>query len=745
MDGPRPEEDMPPMQMTMEETKKSLEDSLTKWIEKFKSEEESLTMGGTSLRPKFTLLCRRLASARRTLRTLSMLDGVLRDSFNQLGEKVDKLSSSLPQSLGSDPGPPDPLLLSKLRSLLHDLHKLNGMLSLKESSFSDPYPRGEATVNPSFDPLQNDPFSQVYKDRDPHLDSCASADFLQLFQGLDHRGKYFLLCFSVFPPDTYVDKSTLTYWCMAMGVLHPSENLVGRAVDRILEDLVVKGFVEAEKQNFKLVKFKLCPFVRCFVVKVAERFGFCSFDDMGAPASQGGDPSNVFLTTDGLKSSLDDFLGSSEERLQKVECVFNVNELFPDFDLPNFEKMKKLRALCLGRSSADQHIEIQSLDFLLGLKAVKNLTVLSLRGMSQVVRLPDALCEHADLSVLDLHACHNLEMLPEGIGSLVNLTHLDISKCYLLEQMPKGVASLVKLRVLNGFLVVLDEEGSCPFSSLSGLKKLNKLSLYINKTNFPSNNEQQVFCEFTLLRDFNIQWGAVARKKSKQPEVEQRTSVQERRVSGGLLGGTGIRPMSKSGSGYNAGDVTPSRNEGPVTETDERLEGGPGDRAAEVRIDMEKITTAPSLGKGLGEPSAAVPNPKPIGKGVLSRLPTFPLKKDSASKTTEPRRVLLGTIDKLVLQCFPPEEDSSWLVPSNMPRLKQLHIKGGGLRGFDQAWKDGTSKLEMLRLNYLKEFEMDGKDLLTYFPKLSRLAKVVCPKLSGFPADNANIRIPLRG
>ncbi|KAI4310813.1 hypothetical protein MLD38_035764 [Melastoma candidum] len=206
--------------------------------------------------------------------------------------------------------------------------------------------------------------------------------------------------------------------------------------------------------------------------------------------------------------------------------------------------------------------------------------------------------------------------------------------------------------------------------------------------------------------------------------------------------------MSKLGSGYNAGDVTPSRNEGIVTETDKRLEGGPSDRAAEVRIDvrhdMENINTAPSLGKGLGEPAEAVLDPKPIGKGVLSRLPTFPLKKDSASKTTEPR-VLLGAIDKLVLQCFPPEEDSSWLVPSNMPRLKQLHIKGGGLRGFDQAWKDGTSKLEMLCLNYLKEFEMDEKDLQTYFPKLSRLAKVDCPKLSGFPADNANIRIPLRG
>ncbi|KAI4311248.1 hypothetical protein MLD38_036157 [Melastoma candidum] len=466
---------------------------------------------------------------------------------------------------------------------------------------------------------------------------------------------------------------------------------------------------------------------------------------MGAPASQGGDPSNVFLTTDGLKSSLDEFLGSSEERLQKVECVFNVNELFPDFDLTNFEKMNKLRALCLGRSSANQHIEIQSLDFLLGLKAVKNLTVLSLRGMSQVVRLPDALCEHADLRVLDLHACHNLEMLPEGIGSLMNLTHLDISKCYLLEQMPKGVAFLVKLRVLKGFLVVLDEEGSCPFSSLSGLKKLNKLSLYINKTNFPSNIEQLVFCEFTLLRDFNIQWGAGARKKSKQPEVEQPTSVQEKRVSGGLLGGTGIRDTLPHMSEL---DVTPSRNEGTMTETDKRLEGGPRDRAAEVSIDvphdMENITTAPSLGKGLGDPSEAVLNPKPIGKGVLSRLQSLQLKKDSASKTTEPS-VLLGTIDKLVLQCFPPEEDSRWLVPSNMPRLKQLHIKGGGLRGFDQAWKDGTSKLEMLRLNYLEEFEMDEKDLQTYFPKLSRLAKVECPKLSGFPADNANIRIPLRG
>lgn len=168
--------------------------------------------------------------------------------------------------------------------------------------------------------------------------------------------------------------------------------------------------------------------------------------------------------------------------------------------------------------------------------------------------------------------------------------------------------------------------------------------------------------------------------------------------------------------------------------------------AAQVTTDVQAATEDrdQSLGKGLGEPSKEVTASKPPVKKVLSRILMPLVRKDNSA--TEPG-TMLEAVDELVLQCFPQEEVPSWLAPSDVQRLKQLLIKGGRLRRSGDAWRQGTSKIEMLRLNYLHELELDEKDLQTYFPKLIRLAKAECPnlKLSRFREDDGNISIHPRG
>ncbi|KAH7841889.1 hypothetical protein Vadar_007836 [Vaccinium darrowii] len=73
--------------------------------------------------------------------------------------------------------------------------------------------------------------------------------------------------------------------------------------------------------------------------------------------------------------------------------------------------MKHNRSLYLGRwqSSATHHIELANIKLLHGLRKLKSLTFLSLRGISMIMELPKFISELNDLMILDLRACSYLE------------------------------------------------------------------------------------------------------------------------------------------------------------------------------------------------------------------------------------------------------------------------------------------------------------------------------------------------
>ncbi|KHN35906.1 disease resistance RPP13-like protein 4 [Glycine soja] len=82
---------------------------------------------------------------------------------------------------------------------------------------------------------------------------------------------------------------------------------------------------------------------------------------------------------------------------------------------------------------------------------------------------------------------------------------------------------------------------------------------------------------------------------------------------------------------------------------------------------------------------------------------------------------LLSNLKKLHLEGFPGESIPSWLEPSNLPKsLKELNLTGGKLESMDHGKLDHSDscKLEIVRLKYLKDLNVDPEKLQALFPSL---------------------------
>ncbi|KAI3676690.1 hypothetical protein L1987_86303 [Smallanthus sonchifolius] len=107
-------------------------------------------------------------------------------------------------------------------------------------------------------------------------------------------------------------------------------------------------------------------------------------------------------------------------------------------------------------------------------------------------------------------------------------------------------------------------------------------------------------------------------------------------------------------------------------------------------------------------------------------------------------------LEKLDLKCFPHTYTPNWLTVCNLQRLKKLYIRGGRFSDLGQykdtvEWDDSaippkeTWNVEILRLKYLEELNMEWRELHDLFPKLTSLEKVKCPKVTLFPCDEHGV------
>ncbi|RYR75138.1 hypothetical protein Ahy_A02g009816 [Arachis hypogaea] len=114
-----------------------------------------------------------------------------------------------------------------------------------------------------------------------------------------------------------------------------------------------------------------------------------------------------------------------------------------------------------------------------------HLRYLDLSG-SHVETLPNSLCKLCNLQTLKLEGCPGLTMLPNGMYKLVNLRHLHI-RYTPLKEMPKGMGKLKQLHILSKFVVGKQEDNG--IQELGGLLYLHASLEIQNLENVIDGNE----------------------------------------------------------------------------------------------------------------------------------------------------------------------------------------------------------------------------------------------------------------
>ncbi|XP_058205593.1 disease resistance RPP13-like protein 4 [Rhododendron vialii] len=345
---------------------------------------------------------------------------------------------------------------------------------------------------------------------------------LEAFHDLSLPWQRCLLCFFKFPPAAIIKRTTMIYLWIGLGLGYTwlsASNYVKMIFDKddygntILNEFVEKGFIQPIYQNCSLApdSCRMSISVRSALYEAAKASGFTSKDNL-----------DLDLQNDNLGLDLENDRG----HILGHACLINVGEAVINWESEIFDNTENIRCLCLGRwqSSATHHIELADAKILHGLKDLKNLTFLSLRGISMITELPASILELKNLAILDLQACHNLEVIPEDIGLLDNLTHLDMSECYFLEHMPKSLLQLSNLKVLKGFLIgdFNNNKQSCTLHDLSGLRKLRKLNIYVSVKDFCRLWDFDDLDNFKGLQKLTILWGGCSSQSQKAARMELR-------------------------------------------------------------------------------------------------------------------------------------------------------------------------------------------------------------------------------
>uniref|UniRef100_A0A803KTD2 Disease resistance R13L4/SHOC-2-like LRR domain-containing protein n=1 Tax=Chenopodium quinoa TaxID=63459 RepID=A0A803KTD2_CHEQI len=332
------------------------------------------------------------------------------------------------------------------------------------------------------------------------------------FQQLTNKKKTCLICWSLFPAGTEIQRRQLIYWWIGMDLI--TDQIEG---DNILADFVDKEFIECTIMGNKILcnSYKMNENVHSIVVQAISSFGNSVTER------------NFWSRM----SSLSKQTKGDDNVTPTMSLVINKGEnSLSGETLEWLNKMKNVKVLHLGSWVRDpkNYIVVEDIETLKGLKNMGQLTCLSLQGISGIVELPESVYKLDNLKILDLRACPNLESLSEGIESLKQLTHLDLSECYLLDHVPNGISSLTKLQVLKGFVINPEDDpqqavdngngkinnnkmkkkvsSMATFSDLSNLKELVKLTIRTRRMKFPTIQDFDTLLAMDKLKTLGILW-----------------------------------------------------------------------------------------------------------------------------------------------------------------------------------------------------------------------------------------------
>ena len=343
-----------------------------------------------------------------------------------------------------------------------------------------------------------------------------------IYEDLGLTEKVCLLCFSVFPENAVIKKKVLVHWWVGEGFIDSSSCGESETVEKIangfFKEYMAKGLIEPvfKKRRPSADSCRMQPSVRFAVIMLAEQAGFIKFDAYKNPTANFSGSRRACLVKSEEGSYVRELTYGFRSKQENIRTIFNVSEHHLEFESGWFSKMKYVTVLQLGRwqSSAKHVIEVEDSEFLKGLKKMKHLRYLSLRGVSTITELPTSISKLENLRILNLNGCHDLEKLPDGIGSLKKLTHLDMYECYLISHMPEGLASLSELQVLKGFVIGKRTPGGqyCRLEDLTKLENLKKLSICVDRNSENSSTvkeELNSLEKFEKLKSLSISWSRI--------------------------------------------------------------------------------------------------------------------------------------------------------------------------------------------------------------------------------------------
>ncbi|XP_075640248.1 uncharacterized protein LOC142611994 [Castanea sativa] len=344
-------------------------------------------------------------------------------------------------------------------------------------------------------------------------DSSFYKEIQEIFDDLDNKRKFLLSCFTVFPENAVVKRRIFVYWGVGEELWDASAVTMLSQEAGDLFDYGDKGNVLPQKYwTSELLDPREEPVVKELKLKQKQ---LLEKKPSIPKESQSTSSSN-----------------SEDTDLEKIVTLFNVNEPFPDLELAGLmkkkdknaeqikepsakdwlSKMKDAKVVCLGSwpGSVKRNIEVESIEFLEGLKNSTGLRFLSLQGVSRITEIPEFIGNHYKLEILDLKECHNLLVLSKEIGKLMNLRYLDLSDCYLLARLPKEISAFVQLRVLEGLVISNPRrKGSATLEDLKELKKLRKPTINANSKDFPTDDDLTALQNIGgVLQKLTIAWRA---------------------------------------------------------------------------------------------------------------------------------------------------------------------------------------------------------------------------------------------
>ncbi|KAG5224232.1 disease resistance RPP13 protein [Salix suchowensis] len=269
------------------------------------------------------------------------------------------------------------------------------------------------------------------------------------------------------------------------------------------------------------------PWLRHLAVSLAQEAKLFEFDSSGTPSGRSSGCRRECLVLGGENS-----LADPSRNVENLLTVFNVSEQYLDLNPDWLSKLKKVEVLQLGawHCSPKHHIEVEKEQVLRGLRALKQLKYLSLRGISLITTIPASIGELLSLEILDLRACHNLEELPSEIESLTRLTHLDVSDCPFIEGMPKELQNLTHLQVLKGF-VIGNSKTSCKIDDLANLKELRRLGIVIGNEAVAREGEFAKLKDVEKLHSLTIWWGVKKSRESPRGKPQELSKAKSLKLA----------------------------------------------------------------------------------------------------------------------------------------------------------------------------------------------------------------------